>query len=130
MQDRFGHDFDSKESMEEAWDAFVEKIGDAIIRDESRTAILNDNKFMQMKFAYAVLEYLTKGQPGVKLSYELNSPFKSMGYISLEGKELSFTQSEWFSRAAEFASNMEVYPLLKGRVRLTLTFHGLTVPIE
>ena len=33
-------------------------------------------------------------------------------------------------RVAEFANNMEVYPLVKNRVRLTFTFHGLTKPIE
>ena len=53
-----------------------------------------------------------------------------MGGVSVEGKVLEFAGSKWFARAAEFASNTEVYPLAKNRVRLTFTFHGLTAPIE
>ena len=63
------------------------------------------------------------------MTYTLNKPLNSMGTVSVEGNPLMFTNSLWFSRAAEFASNMEVYPLAKNLVRLTFTFHGLTNPI-
>ena len=53
-----------------------------------------------------------------------------MGSISVEGPMLEFDCPEWFSRVAEFASNTEVYPLAKNKVRMTFTFHGLTKPIE
>ena len=119
-------------SDEEVWamlDNVVVAVGEAILEEESKPAILNPIKIQQMQFAYGVLKYLTKNT-GAKLTYALNEPFKSMGSISVEGKNLSFTNSEWFARAAEFASNTEVYPLTSGKVMMTLTFHGLVKPIE
>ena len=59
-----------------------------------------------------------------------HEPFKSMGYISLEGESLEIPDPVPFARAAALADNLEVYPLASGRVRLTLTFLGLTTPIE
>lgn len=119
-------------SDEEVWamlDNVVVTVGEAIIADESKPAVLNPIKIQQMQFAYGVLKYLTKGT-GAKLTYALNEPFKSMGSISVEGKNLTFTNAEWFARAAEFASNTEAYPLTNGNVKMTLTFHGLVRPIE
>lgn len=119
-------------SDEEVWamlDSVVVTVGEAIAVDESKPAVLNPIKIQQMQFSYGVIKYLTQNTDA-KMSYALNEPFKSMGSISVEGKNLAFTNSEWFARACEFASNTEVYPLTNGKVRLTLTFHGLVRPVE
>lgn len=119
-------------SDEEVWamlDNVVVTVGEAIAVDESKPAVLNPIKIQQMQFSYGVIKYLTQNTDA-KMSYALNEPFKSMGSISVEGKNLAFTNSEWFARACEFASNTEVYPLTNGNVRLTLTFHGLVRPVE
>lgn len=119
-------------SDEEVWamlDNVVVTVGEAIAVDESKPAVLNPIKIQQMQFSYGVIKYLTQNTDA-KMSYALNEPFKSMGSISVEGKNLAFTNSEWFARACEFASNTEVYPLTNGKVRLTLTFHGLVRPVE
>lgn len=119
-------------SDEEVWamlDNVVVTVGEAIAADESKPAVLNPIKIQQMQFSYGVIKYLTQNTDA-KMSYALNEPFKSMGSISVEGKNLAFTNSEWFARACEFASNTEVYPLTNGKVRLTLTFHGLVRPVE
>lgn len=89
----------------------------------------SDRKHQQMKFVYSVLKHFAKGTDAV-LSYKLCEPFKTMGSVSIEAKRLDFDNPEWFARAAEFASNTEVYPLAKNRIRLTFTFHGITTPIE
>ena len=125
----FEIEFHTDEEVWEMLDNVVVTVGEAIMADEEKPAVLNPIKIQQMQFAYGVLKYLTK-DAGVNLTYALNEPFKSMGSISAEGKNLSFTNSEWFSRAAEFASNTEMYPLANGKVRMTLTFHGLVRPIE
>lgn len=126
-----GNDFDSMNfENDEQLEAVLDTICEAIEKDEQKTTMLSTIRFEQMKFCHAVLRYLIQGKSGLKLTYELNKPFKTMGYISLEGEVLEFTKAEWFARAAEFASNMEVYPLAKNKVRLTFTFHGLTTPIE
>ena len=119
-------------SDEEVWamlDNVVVTVGEAIAVDESKPAVLNPIKIQQMQFSYGVIKYLTQNTDA-KMSYALNEPFKSMGSISVEGKNLAFTNSDWFARACEFASNTEVYPLTNGKVRLTLTFHGLVRPVE
>ena len=128
-KNEFEIEFNSDEEVWEMLDNVVVTVGEAVMVDESKPAVLNPIKIQQMQFAYGVLKYLTKGT-GAKLTYALNEPFKSMGSISIEGKNLTFTNSEWFARACEFASNTEVYPLTNGNVKMTLTFHGLVRPIE
>lgn len=127
-KDTFEIEFHSDDEVWAMLDNVVVTVGEAIIADESKPAIIDPIKVQQMQFAYGVLKYLTKNTDA-KLSYALHEPFKSMGSISVEGKNLAFTNAEWFSRAAEFASNTEVYPLTNGRVRMTLTFHGLVRPV-
>lgn len=128
-KNEFEIEFNSDEEVWEMLDNVVVTVGEAVMVDESKPAVLNPIKIQQMQFAYGVLKYLTKST-GAKLAYALNEPFKSMGSISVEGKNLTFTNAEWFARAAEFASNTEVYPLTNGNVKMTLTFHGLVRPIE
>ena len=128
-KNEFEIEFNSDEEVWEMLDNVVVTVGEAVMVDESKPAVLNPIKIQQMQFAYGVLKYLTKGT-GAKLTYALNEPFNSMGSISVEGKNLTFTNAEWFARAAEFASNTEVYPLTNGNVKMTLTFHGLVRPIE
>lgn len=127
-KNEFEIEFHSDEEVWDALDHIVVTVGEAIMVDESKPAILDPIKIQQIQFAYGVLKYLTRNT-GTKLSYALNEPFKSMGSVSVEGKNLTFTNSEWFARACEFASNTEAYPLANGKVRLTLTFHGLVRPI-
>lgn len=126
MSKEFDLEFTSDEHMNAVLDAITEQIQS----DEKRTAMLSPIRLQQMEFSHAVLKRLTDDLDDVSLTYELHKPFKTMGYITIEGKNITFADSEWFSRAAEFASNMEIYPLEANKVRLTLTFHGLTVPVE
>lgn len=128
-KNEFEIEFHSDEEVWEMLDNVVVTVGEAIAVDENKPAVLNPIKIQQMQFSYGVIKYLTQNTDA-KMSYALNEPFKSMGNISVEGKNLAFTNSEWFARACEFASNTEVYPLTNGKVRLTLTFHGLVRPVE
>ncbi len=121
--------FSSKEEMERALDELLDALKDNIEADDKKTTVLDGLKLKQIQFAYSVLQYITRGTDA-KVSCKLNEPFKTMGSVSVEGPMLEFDCPEWFSRVAEFASNTEVYPLAKNKVRLTFTFHGLTKPIE
>ena len=121
--------FSSREEMERALDELLGTLKDNIEADDKKTTVLDGLKLKQIQFAYSVLQYITRGTD-TKVSCKLTEPFKTMGSISVEGPILEFDCPEWFSRVAEFASNTEVYPLAKNKVRLTFTFHGLTKPIE
>ena len=110
--------------------ATVEAMWEELFAEDAKPTVVNIPRLQQMEFAYAVVKYLSKDIPGSRVSYKLYEPFKSMGSVSIEAGELAFLKTEWFARAAEFASNTEVYPLANGRVRLTFTFWGIAKPIE
>ena len=129
METEFDLMFKSDADVEQALDDFIDAISDELEVDEAKTTILNINKLKQIKFVYSMLKYLTSKTDAV-VSYKLYEPFKTMGSVSVEGKSIEFYNPEWFARVAEFASNTEVYPLAKNRVRLTFTFHGLTKAID
>jgi hypothetical protein len=125
----FDKTFLTDEDLEQSMDDFIEAISQELEDEEWNTTVLDIQKSKQIQFAYSVLKYLTRGSDAV-VSYKLHEPFKTMGSVSVEGKSIEFYQPEWFARIAEFASNTEVYPLAKKRVRLTFTFHGLTKSID
>lgn len=129
MEPNFDLQFTSEEDIQRLLDGFVDGVQDMVAEDESKTTIINPLRLAQIKFTYSVMKFLTRGTDA-QVTYKLNEPFKTMGSVSVEGKVLEFAGSKWFARAAEFASNTEVYPLAKNGVRLTFTFHGLTAPIE
>lgn len=129
MEYGFDKNFLTDEDLEQSMDDFIEVISQELEAEEWNTTMLDFQKSKQIQFAYSVLKYLTRGSDAV-VSYKLHEPFKTMGSVSVEGKSIEFYQPEWFARVAEFASNTEVYPLAKNRVRLTFTFHGLTKSID
>ena len=114
----------------EATAAVIEEMWQRFFSQDAKPAAVVIPRLKQMEFAYAVMKYLVRDLPGCSLSYKLHEPFKSFGSITVEAKELYFIKREWFARAAEFASNLEVYPLTNGRVRLSMGFLGLAKPIE
>lgn len=129
MDKDFSMAFSSDNELEQTFDELIDGLRADIENDDSKVTMLDAMRLKQIQFAYAALQYITRGTDTV-VSYKLNEPFKTMGSISVEGQSLEFDKPEWFARVAEFASNTEVYPLTKNRVRLTFTFHGLTKPIE
>lgn len=109
---------------------FLDALAALILADERRTAVLNFAKYVKIEAAHAILQALTRDMEDVKLTYELHQPFRSMGYISLEGESPEFDNPLLFARAVGLADNIEFYPLVNGRVRIDLAFNGLTKPIE
>ena len=110
-------------------DEFVDSVKDEILEDESKTKLLDPLKMKEMQFVYAVLKRYVEGND-IQLSYKLNEPFSSMGSVTIKGEDFIFPEPKWIARAIEFASNVEVYPLVSGKVCMTFTFHGLAKPIE
>lgn len=121
--------YEDLENAEMELDSIIESIGEQIIHDESTPGILHLPRVKQMQFSYAVLQKLCEDED-MTVRYIQNEPFQSMGSIYVEGDSLSFLNCKWLGRAVEFADNVEIYPLLNERVRMVLTFHGLTVPIK
>lgn len=123
------NDFELQFENEEQIDEMLGNLMEMIEAEEEKPAVLNPIRLQQMQFAYGVLRFLTRGVDA-KMDYRLNEPVKSMGSITVEAKVLPFSNAEWFCRSVEFASNVEVYALTNGKVRMTLTFHNLAKPIS
>lgn len=110
------------------FDPFIIALGNVIQACESRQCIVNPQRLQEFQEAYRILETIAE-ENGALLTYKLHEPFKSMGSISLQGADLVFENPEALAKAISLASNMEVYPLTDGTIRMGFAFHGLTQPI-
>ena len=130
--EEFGFDteFMTDDEVEQMLDSIVTTVAEEVVVDNSKTSIINPYKIQQVLYTYKVLKYLLKETKGTNVSYELHEPFRSMGSVSVVGKNLVFRKPEWFMKAVELANNFEVYPRTDGTVQMNFTFHGLTRPIE
>ena len=107
----------------------IESIGRWIIEDETRPSILDPLRMEKFLFASTVLEKMIQ-DTDMKFSVTMHEPFNSMGSICMEGDTLEFTDCKRLGRAIELADNVEIFPLIDGKVKMALTFHGLTAPIK
>ncbi len=64
----------------------------------------------------------------VTCSYDNDPP--PVGVIRLEGRRIDIEDTEWFCRAAEFATNTEAYPLTSDRIRMALTFYDVFAKLK
>lgn len=85
----------------------------------------NAERISHVLFSYYVMKEISKANKGVKVTYELGSPSKNMGVVSVVGKAMSFKDSKLFMGVVGLATNFEVYPKTDGTVQMNFTFHGL-----
>ncbi len=123
----FEKEFMSDAEVEEMLDGLIDLIEGQ--SEDNSIAVINPRKIQAVLYTYKVLKYLTKGT-GAKVSYVLNEPYKSMGSVSVCGKNLTFSNPKWFMVAVKLASNFNVYPKTNGTVQMDFTFHGLTVTLD
>jgi len=115
-------DMDGEKKLQEALNA----LKNVIEKDEEAHSDINQERVDQLMFAYKAIKASVFMAPDIKVSLEKHAPYKSMGSISVEGDTIEFSDSKWFSRATEFCDNVEILPLINGRVRVVFTFHNLT----
>lgn len=125
----FDTEFMTDDEVQEMLDGVVLALGEQVKVEEMRTAVINPYKMQAVAYTYKLMRYLTKGTKA-KVKYELHKPYTSMGVVTVVGSPITITNSKWFVKAVEFASNFEVYPKTDGTVQMNFTFHGLTKPIE
>lgn len=107
----------------------IKCIGEQIAIENSKSAILNPERVKSLLMTYQILTRITKGVKA-KVTYTMNKPYVSMGVVSVDGKELTFSSPKLFRVAAKLASNFNVYPKANGTVHIDFTFHNLTIPLE
>lgn len=76
-------------------------------------------------YTFNVMKYLTKPLKKVKVTYEMNTPYKGMGAVCVIAKKLSFSDHELFMEVKNLSDNFEVYPKTNGDVQLNFTFYGM-----
>ena len=111
------------------FESLTDFIGEQAENDNNRTAMVNPNRIKAVLYTYKLLKYLTKGTIA-KVTYTLNEPYRSMGSVTVVGKNLTFSNPEWFMVAVKSASNFNVYPKTDGTVQMDFTFHGLTTTLD
>jgi len=105
------------------FDAFIESLPE--LRENS-VSILNYPKIGAMRLTCEAIKKALRGNLfPVTVTCRQSELVPDMGGVSVEGKQIELVDTEWFRRAAEFADNMEVYPLADDKVRLTFGFNGL-----
>lgn len=107
----------------------VDALAKAIDAQESQPCIINDERVEVVRDTYKRLRKMFRGS-GVDITCQLHEPFKSMGSICLIGTSIECKDSKVFAEIIRSADATEVYPLTDGRVKLDLTFRGLTVKIK
>ncbi len=85
----------------------------------------NPDKLEQMDLCEYLLREATEEG---RVTTVINSPFKSMGYVSVEGKEITITAPDLLIFAAGLASNVDIYTKTDGTIRFDFTFHGIASP--
>lgn len=125
----FSKEFENDKDVEKALDELITLVACTAQIEDTRTQVVNPITMQHLLYTYKTLKYLTKDTE-VNVTYVVHEPYKSMGSVTACGKNITFSRPEWFVKAAELATNFEVYPKTDGTVEMNFTFHGLTKPIE
>lgn len=123
MEEEFELDADMDE-IEETIKALAREIEE----QEQEPQVLNLPRMHQMVQAYKQLQCIACDD--WKITTMVHKPLTSMGTICIEAEDLVFDQMKVISNALANASNMEIFPLTNGKIRMTITFHGLTTIID
>lgn len=108
------------------FDAFMESL-ESLPRSE--VMVLNAVRVYDMRVAYGMLHKCFELGDGVKVVCKQSDVAQDVGYISIEGISVEITNSKEFAKIAALSSNTEVYPLANNKVRLTLGFNHLMIPL-
>ena len=122
----FGGEFSSKEEADQALDEIVLTVGNAVQAEDNQPSILNVQNVKKVAYVYKLMKFLLRGT-GAKVEYKLNEPFKSMGSVSVIGKQIPIKNTESLIEAAKLASNYDVFVRTDKTVEMDFTFHGLTI---
>lgn len=117
-------EFKGKSDEDKELDDFILALGKTVQVSESKPAVVNIENVKNIVKAYDIVKQLTKGA-NVKVEYHINEPVRSMGYVSIIGKNIPINNVDLFMRVTKLASNFNVYVKTNGTIEMDFTFHGL-----
>lgn len=102
---------------------FIKDVSDYLDRFAESDTEPNKAQIEKMKFCESVLKKITRGD---NLSVEVNlDPTSPFGSVCVTGNNVRITNTDWFSRAAQFADNMAIEALVADAVRFEFTFYNV-----
>ena len=102
----------------------IDALAEIIAEGEEGVFLTDFQRLHGVNLAYKAMRHIVRGVD-VKISYEINEPYVSMGSVSIVGKDITITDTNVFAAAAKLADNIEVYPKVDGTTQINLTFHRL-----
>lgn len=114
--------------LDEDMDAIVEALGNAIEQEESEPQVLNVPRMLLMVRAYKLIRQIA--WDSWKITSAVHKPYTSMGVITIEAEEFTFDRLSVLQEVLSGASNVEIFPLTNGNLKMNITFHGITKRME
>ena len=121
--------FLNDEEAEAAINETIEEVAEAIQAEEQGIIFTNPRKMKDLMVVYKLMKYITSGKR-LKITYEINKPYKTMAFVSIVGKDLKFSRPQWFVMATKIASNVDIFPRVDGTVQIDFTFNGFANRID
>lgn len=121
--------FLNDEEAEAAINETIEEVAEAIQAEEQGIIFTNPRKMKDLMVVYKLMKYITSGKR-LKITYEINKPYKTMAFVSIVGKDLKFSHPQWFVMATKIASNVDIFPRVDGTVQIDFTFNGFANRID
>ena len=121
--------FLNDEEAEAAINETIEEVAEAIQAEEQGIVFTNPRKMKDLMVVYKLMKYITSGKR-LKITYEINKPYKTMAFVSIVGKDLKFSHPQWFVMATKIASNVDIFPRVDGTVQIDFTFNGFASRID
>lgn len=92
--------------------------------------MINPTRLKEMNDSYRMIKDITKGCEGIKIETGQDDKLVSMGYMSVVGRELRFSDGIQLAKAFSLADVVEFTSFLNGETEIMLTFYGLTKKIS
>ena len=103
-------------------DRFIEQYGDFILAMEEKEYVVDNDMAEMIRSTAGELE---KMLPEARITCELQKPFKSMAYIAIEDEDIIIENAQAFAELIKNTSNMEVYAMTNGMLRMNLAYNGI-----
>lgn len=109
-----------------AIDIIIEGLREELSKD--RTLIANLVRLKEMQKAYMVFQkIILSTTPDAKIKCGIDKLLSRNGFIEVETDEIIIKSISEFIHSIKNVSNIEVYPLKNGNIKLTATFQDIMV---
>lgn len=114
-----------EELSEEYLSAYYQALSERVEAENSTPEVINPARVAEFARTMKLLDKYAKKNK-VKVTYAMHTPLKSMGCISLVGKNISF-KPDLFEIISDVATVVDIYPRTNGFIQIDFVFSELTV---